>query len=324
MRKLSLFSILLLLTVSTSFSALALEEGECIFTNLKLDYVGASFPGANDIYLDGDVLGTMYIKFDFECHASTYQGIIGTYGAGASYTGANRIYRSNIDGIILKSNFSVNKFGGQAGEFAIHNVGGGYQWGTSNIATFQVIKSGTISNASTSVNLNLEHPFRIASSVFWDLKPVYPHHSDMDSTDDIPVYNASCDITHPSIVEVPRLIPLQNNEVSSRFNIVLNCSNSSVMQNNIELTVNPVMTAGVTLSSDSQSLLYNSGGRIVSMNIFNSVGAETQMKFSTMYQFSNSSGGSSFTIPMRAHFSLGSGSGYGDYSFQALLSVQYN
>lgn len=145
----------------------------------------------------------------------------------------------------------------------------------------------------------------------------------MPNTSAIPVYNASCSITHPTNVAVPALIPGVRTEVSSHFDVVLNCASKEVMKNNVQLTVNPAITTGVSVSGDKSSLLYNSGDQIILMNIFNSVGTETQMEFSTMYQFSNSSQTSSFTIPMRAKFMLGS-TGYGNFSFQTQLSVRYN
>ncbi|MCF4176171.1 hypothetical protein L2W36_23340, partial [Vibrio sp. McD22-P3] len=73
------------------------------------------------------------------------------------------------------------------------------------------------------------------------------------------------------------------------------------------------------------TLVFNDRNQMVLMNIFNSVNStEAMMQFSTMYPFSNSSQGSSFTIPMRAKFQLGSSSGYGNFSFQTQVAVRYN
>ncbi|MET2851950.1 hypothetical protein ABXV24_08680 [Vibrio owensii] len=322
-----------LLLVIFTRDAWALNSGECTFSNQKLSYSGVDLPSSNDIYLDGAVLGQLVLSTNYSCKTSSITNNnvvlqIGTRGAGNSFISGTR-YRSNVSGIVLESKHTINMVASFNNELQIHRFSKPTYTNNQNISgtfsqpLFDVIKSGEISS-TTSVKLNLDRPFRLAAFI-WNTSTDNSYFSatNVPDTDSIPVYNASCSITHPTNVEVPALIPNVRNEVSSYFNVVLNCASKAVMQNNIQLTVTPVSTTGVSLSGDKSSLLYNSGGQIILMNIFNSVGTETQMDFSTMYQFSNSSQSSSFTIPMRARFMLGS-TGYGNFSFQTQLSVRYN
>ncbi|MFV8458432.1 hypothetical protein ACNO5M_25500 [Vibrio owensii] len=328
-----LITLWFLLLIMFTSDALALNSGECTFSNEKLSYSGVDLPSSNDIYLDGAILGQLVLSVDYSCKTfhKYNNGValqVGTIGAGNNFIRYGR-YRSNVSGIVLESKLSIIPVATHANEILIYRF---YEptyglnqtiQGTFSQPLFDVIKIGEI-NSTTSVKLNLERPFKLAAFV-WNTSTndSYISPNNVLDTDSIPVYNASCSITHPTNVEVPALIPNIRHEVSSYFNVVLNCANKVVMQNNIQLTVNPVNTTGVSLSADKSSLLYDFGGQVVSMNIFNSVGTETPMLFSTMYQFNNSSQTNSFTIPMRAKFILGS-TEYGSFSFQTQLSVRYN
>ncbi|EEX94669.1 hypothetical protein VIOR3934_20876 [Vibrio orientalis CIP 102891 = ATCC 33934] len=325
-------TILFLPLLLLSNNVFALNRGECTFLNQKLTYTGVDLPSSNDIYKNGDILGQLILSTDYSCKTQSFTNNdvvlqAGTRGASGSFIGDNR-YRSNVEGIELESLRAVGGVAGSNNEVIFHQFKTpeyGHEEivnGTFNSPIFNVIKSGEIPY-SNSVALNLATSYNLASFIYNTGGSPYISPSSVPNSQPIPVYNASCNITHPTNVEVPALIPNVRNEVSSYFNVVLNCADKSVMQNNVQLTVNPVMTTGVSLSVDKTSLLHNSGGQIILMHIFNSVGAETQMSFSTMYQFSNSSQGNSFTIPMRAKFLLGS-TGYGNFSFQTQLSVRYN
>lgn len=323
-----------LLLIMFTNNALALSNGECTFSNQQLSYSGVNLPSSNEIYKNGEVLGQLILTVNYSClsYSLTNQNVvlqIGTRGAGNSFI-SNERYRSNVSGIILEAKHKVRTVATYNNEIIFEQfrkptyTNNQRINGTFSQPIFDVIKSGTISDA-TSVRLNLENPFKLLSFLYSTGTDggIYINSANVPNTAAIPVYNASCSITHPTNVTVPALIPGVRTEVSSNFDVVLNCASKEVMKNNVQLTVNPVITTGVSVSQDKTSLLYNSGGQIILMNIFNSVGTEAPMLFSTMYQFGNSSQSSSFTIPMRARFLLGS-TGYGNFSFQTQLSVRYN
>ncbi|KOO13932.1 hypothetical protein AKJ18_16815 [Vibrio xuii] len=325
---------LLFLSICLSQSALALTSGECTFSNTKLTYSGMNIPSSSETYKDGEVLGQLILTTSYSCLTYSLANNdvvlqIGTRGAGNSFINNER-YRSNVSGIILEAKHKVRTVATYNNEiifvqFRKPTYSNDQRIsGTFNQPVFDVIKSGEIKDAS-SVTLNLEKSFKLLSFLYSSGtdQGVYIDPTNVPDTAAIPVYNASCSITHPTNVEVPALIPGVRSEVSSYFNVVLNCADKVVMQNNVQLTVNPIFTTGISLSVDKTSLLYNHDGLLILMNIFNSVGTETQMSFETMYQFNNSSKGNSFTIPMRAKFLLGSTQS-GDYSFQTQLSVRYN
>ncbi|GFO26375.1 ricin b lectin [Plakobranchus ocellatus] len=259
---------------------------------------------------------------------SGYRATVGTRGAAGSYIGEKK-FRSNVEGIVLEGTFMVGGVAGVNNEIIFNQFKkptyGNNQniSGTFNQPMFNVIKSGEIQNAS-SVTLNLATQYNLASFIYNTGGSAYVSPSSVPNSQQIPVYNASCNVTHPTNVEVPALVKGVRDEVSSYFNIALNCADKSVMQNNVQLTVTPVNMTNVSLSLDKSSLLYNGNGQIVLMNIFNNLGSESQMLFSTMYEFSNDAQGNSFTIPMRAKFQLGSSSGYGNFSFQTQITVRYN
>ncbi|MCY9872662.1 hypothetical protein [Vibrio barjaei] len=331
----SLLAFVLFLFASQAY---ALSNGECTFNNQKLTYTGVNLPSLNDIYKDGEVLGQLTLSASYSCktyHVTNVGGNagvvlqIGVLGARHSYLGGNR-YKSNVSGITLESSY-VKQVAGYNNELHLvrfskpaysnqQNVNG-----VLNLPIFDVIKSGKISSAN-SVSLNLNSPFYLTSHLYdsGDGYGIFMSPNSVPNTAPIPVYNASCNVTHPTNVQVPALVKGVRDEVSSYFNIALNCADKSVMQNNVQLTVTPVNMTNVSLSSDKSTLLYNGNSQMVIMNIFNNLGSESQMLFSTMYEFSNDSQGSSFTIPMRAKFQLGSSSGYGNFSFQTQITVRYN
>ncbi len=324
---------LILLLVFASKAALALNSGECTFTNQKLTYSGVNLPSSNEVYKDGEVLGQLILSTNYSCKTQSFtnNGVVlqvGTRGAAGSYIGEKK-FRSNVEGIVLEGTFMVGGVAGVNNEIIFNQFKkptyGNNQniSGTFNQPMFNVIKSGEIQNAS-SVTLNLATQYNLASFIYNTGGSAYVSPSSVPNSQQIPVYNASCNVAHPTNVEVPALVKGVRDEVSSYFNIALNCADKSVMQNNVQLTVTPVNMTNVSLSLDKSSLLYNGNGQIVLMNIFNNLGSESQMLFSTMYEFSNDAQGNSFTIPMRAKFQLGSSSGYGNFSFQTQITVRYN
>ncbi|AYV23366.1 hypothetical protein [Vibrio mediterranei] len=328
--------VLFSLSLFFSYYTYALNSGECTYSNQKLTYSGVNLPSSNDVYKDGEVLGQLILSTNYSCKTNSITNNsvvlqVGTRGAGNSHISAKR-YNSNVAGIVLEAKFTVAQAASFSNEVIFkqfkkpqysnnQNVSG-----TFNQPLFDVIKSGEISNA-TSVTLNLQNPFRLVSFIYNTATTggVYFSPTNVPDTAPIPVYNASCSVTHPTNVQVPALVKGIRDEVSSYFNIVLNCVDKSVMQNNVQLTVTPVNMTNVTMTGDKTTLVFNDRNQMVLMNIFNSVNStEAMMQFSTMYPFSNSSQGSSFTIPMRAKFQLGSSSGYGNFSFQTQVAVRYN
>ncbi|MGR5298287.1 hypothetical protein ACPV5U_22385 [Vibrio mediterranei] len=326
-------SILPLLFLLISKSAFALSSGECTFSNQKVTYSGVDLPSSNDVYKDGEVLGQLILSVNYSCRTQTFvnQTVVlqvGTRGAAASHI-SDKMFRSNVSGIELESIYNLGGVAGANNEMVIHqfktptystnqNISGTY-----NQPIFNVIKSGEIQSTS-SVTLNLASSYNLASFIYNTGGSAFISPTSVPNSQSIPVYNASCNVTHPTNVEVPALVKGVRDEVSSYFNVALNCADKSVMQNNVQLTVTPVNMANVSLSTDKSTLLYNGNSQMVIMNIFNNLGAESQMLFSTMYEFSNDAQGSSFTIPMRAKFQLGSSSGYGNFSFQTQITVRYN
>ncbi|MGF1777067.1 hypothetical protein [Vibrio nomapromontoriensis] len=326
-------SLIILLLLSLSKGAFALSSGECTFTNQKLTYSGVNLPSSNEIYKNGEVLGQLVLSTNYTCktHSITNNSVVlqvGTRGAAGSYISDNK-FRSNVGGIVLEGTFMVGGVAGVNNEIIFYQFKkpsyGNNQdiSGTFNQPLFNVIKSGEITNAN-SVALNLETQYKLASFIYNTGGSAYISTSNVPNSQQIPVYNASCSVTHPTSVEVPALVKGVRDEVSSYFNIALNCTDKSVMQNNVQLTVTPVNMSNLSLSADKSILLFNDNNQMVLMTIFNNIGMESQMMFSTMYEFSNNTQGSSFTIPMRAQFQLGSSSGYGNFSFQTQISVRYN
>lgn len=326
--------LLLLMPLLYGHKVFALSSGECTYSNQKLTYTGVNLPSSNDIYKDGEVLGQLVFSANYSCRTSSITNNsvvlqVGTRGAGNSFISNGR-FRSNVSGIVLESKFSIGMAASFNNELVIMQfkkpdyTNNQNLSGTFSQPLFDVIKSGEISDA-TSVTLNLANPFRLASFLY-NTSTNYSYFSPTTIPDSgpIPVYNASCNVTHPTNVEVPALVKGVRDEVSSYFNIALNCVDKSVMQNNVQLTVTPVNMTNVTLSTDKGTLVYNGNNQMVIMNIFNNLGAESQMLFSTMYEFSNDAQGSNFIIPMRAKFQLGSSSGYGNFSFQTQITVRYN
>lgn len=320
----------LIFALTISFNSLALEDYRCMNSNAKLSYEGVNIPLGDSDYLNGEVLGQIFVTLNYDCQTRTSKFSDATARIGITHP--TETIDSTVSGIKLRSlDFSQNVAGHKGTmimEFTEAAHPTGRYSGTMRKAIFEVVKSGQINyeNNKDGIQLWASGEFKMLNYMWLGGSPEYydiVFNQTSSQTSAIPVYNASCSITHPTNVELPALIPGTRTEVNSHFNVVLNCGNKAVMQNNVQLTVNPVNTTGVTLSQDKNSLLYNSGAQIILMSIFNSVGTETQMAFSTMYQFSNSSQGSSFTIPMRAKFTLGS-IGYGSFSFQTQISVQYN
>lgn len=320
----------LIFTLAISFNSLALDDFRCINSNAKLSYEGVNIPLGDSEHLNGEVLGQIFVTLNYDCQTKTSQYSSATARIGITHP--TETINSTVSGIKLRSLGFSQKVAGHKGtvvmEFTKAAHPTGRYAGTIRKAIFEVVKSGEVNyeNNKNGIQLWASGEFKMLNYMWEGGSPEFydiAFNQTFSQTDTIPVYNASCNITHPTNIDVPPLIPGVRTEVSSHFNIVLNCADKVVMQNNVQLTVNPVNTTGVTVSTDKTSLLYNSGGQVILMNIFNSVGAETQMNFSTMYQFSNSSQGNSFTIPMRAKFLLGS-TGYGSFSFQTQISVQYN
>lgn len=337
------FFIFVLFFVFTSQSVYALSRGECDFSNVSVNYSGSDFPGNNSVYLDGEVLGVVNISLNYRCRTHPIANsnspersylFIGTRNGNQNTLGQDSGFmKSNTAGIGLKAlSGGLNSLAGQSDNIILKSfmVSEGYlpdtiYTGSINKPLFSVVKTGVIQTTNSSVNLNTDVQLSLISSQF-NSGPSYLYEKNViPSTQSINIFNATCNISHPATVTVPSLVKSVREEVSSHFNVTLNCSNKAVMQNSIQLTVKPVDMTHVTLTGDKTSLLYSDGEQMVVMNIFNSVaGAETMMQFSTMYQFSNDSQGSSFTIPMRARFQLGSSSGYGNFRYQAQISVRYN
>ncbi|MGI9915890.1 hypothetical protein [Vibrio owensii] len=328
--KITLF---LILALTISFNSLALDPYRCESSNAKLSYEGVDIPLGDSDYLNGEVLGQIFVTLTYRCQTQNSQFSNATARIGITHP--TETIDSTVSGIKLRSlDFSQNVAGHKGTvimEFTRAEHPTKEYAGTMKKAIFEVVKSGQINfeNNKDGIQLWAAGEFKMLNYMWYGGAPEYydiVFDQASSQTSSIPVYNASCNITHPTNIELPTLIPGTRDEVNSHFNVVLNCGNKAVMQNNIQLTVNPVNTTGVSLSADKSSLLYDFGDQVVSMNIFNSVGTETPMLFSTMYQFNNSSQTNSFTIPMRAKFMLGFTESieYGSFSFQTQISVQYN
>jgi hypothetical protein len=327
-----LYSLSILL-LALSFNALALDNYRCENSDAKLSYEGVDIPLDNPNYLDGSVLGQVVVTLNYDCQTANTTYTSATGRIGIAYP--TQTINSTTPGIKLRGrDFTSNSVSGRNGTVIMRfnnqqHPSGRYK-GTVKKILFDVIKSGEVEYTQNKDGINLwgSGQFEIWNYLWLGGPPEYrdiTFNKAHSQTNTIPVYLASCTISHPSSVVLPTLIKNVRHEVKSDFNIALNCPNKSVMENNITLNVTPANINNTTLSSDKSTLTYNDGKTHVTMNIFNSVGgSKTQMFFSNKYQFVNDTESSSFIIPMHANFQVVPTSDYGDFTFQTQISVEYN
>ncbi|MCW8346451.1 hypothetical protein MD535_10605 [Vibrio sp. ZSDZ65] len=328
--KLGLFSILTLI-LTMSFNVSALDDYRCVNSKAILSYVGENIPLGNSEYLDGEVLGRIFVTLDYDCQTRISPYTKATARIGLAHP--TETIDSTVSGLKLRSLDFSNSIAGNPGTLVMmfteaEHPTGRYN-GSVRKAIFEVVKSGDISyeNNKNGIQLWALGQFEMINYMWENHEPEYndiTFNQTISQTGTIPAYKASCDISHPSNITIPTLIKGVNEDVSIYFNISLNCTTNSLMENNIDLTVTPTNMNNSVLSQDKSTLIYNDG-QVVTMNIFNNVGgSESPMLFSTKYQFNNDTQGNSFTIPMQANFKLGNNSDYGSFSFQTYISVHYN
>jgi len=232
-----------LLLVMLSFNVLALDNYRCTNSDAKLSYEGAEIPLDNSNYLDGSVLGQVFVTLNYDCKTLNTSYSSATGRIGIAYP--TQTIDSTTPGIKLRGrDFATNSVSGRNGTVIMmfdnrQHPTGRYQ-GTVKKVLFDVIKSGKIDYTQNKDGIKLwgSGQFEMWNYMWLGGPPEYRDVNFTEShsqTNTIPVYLASCTISHPSNVVIPNLIKNVQQEVNSDFNIILNCPNKSVMENNITL-----------------------------------------------------------------------------------------